>query len=813
MTKPRRCRSTPLATAKSYSKCHSQNCPNPQIIATLQDRGLWPKSNGHQNGANRGERRRQVRELGDLVATHDYIDEHGLLAYQVLRYEKVDDKGERKKTFLQRRPCPACKGEDRGGCGDKKCKRGWIWNLKGTPRLLYRLLAIIESASHPRPNGELRGIAVAEGEKCADAVTRIGLNGTTNSEGATKWHPEFNPYFRDRYVVIFEDHDSKGERHALIVARNLKGFARSIKIVRAKDLGLTEPKDDVADWIERREREGKPPEETKAELLAIIEQIPEWQDEERVGIEIDADSDDLVTTTGLAWRALIAKNAPPRLFRQGDLPVRIEHDDGGGLVTVPLTRERMAHELVRAASWTKEGRGSFKGLRVAGRPHHHHVDDVLATPDPELPILRRITAVPIFSADGRLITDPGYHAGILYNPPAGFQLPKLSDRPEEEELRQAISLVDELLLDFPFVEDSDRAHAIGLLLLPFVREMVDGPTPMHRGEAPLPGSGKDLLFEVILGVGLNGRVHRISECDSDAEWSKVITAALLESPGAILIGNVRHSLSSPQLAKALTDERWSGRVLGLSHIAHLPVRCVWAMTGNNPRLSDEMLRRSPRIRIDAKVAHPELRSKFTHPNLRAWAAKQRPQLIGAALTLAQYWITKEKPPPSATPLGSYEGWTYVIGGILECAGINGFLSSPADDAPISTETDAWNELATRWWGEFRDRAVGASELHAIAKETGLPLGRSQLQQAQQIVLGNKLIAIRGRIVAIEGAGNFQINPAGKYSGARQYQLVKVEPPQATPPAPETTNGSPVTSGPVLVVSNGHVDSETEPELF
>ena len=38
----------------------------------------------------------------------------------------------------------------------------------------------------------------------------------------------------------------------------------------------------------------------------------------------------------------------------------------------------------------------------------------------------------------------------------------------------------ELLGDFPFTGDAERPHAVGFLLLPFLRELVDGPTPIHH---------------------------------------------------------------------------------------------------------------------------------------------------------------------------------------------------------------------------------------------------------------------------------------------------------------------------------------------
>ena len=54
--------------------------------------------------------------MGKIVKTYDYKDESGQLLYQVVRYEPKD--------FRQRRP---------DGQG------GWIWNLQGVRRVLYRL--------------------------------------------------------------------------------------------------------------------------------------------------------------------------------------------------------------------------------------------------------------------------------------------------------------------------------------------------------------------------------------------------------------------------------------------------------------------------------------------------------------------------------------------------------------------------------------------------------------------------------------------------------------------------------------------------
>ena len=102
---------------------------------------------------------------------------------------------------------------------------------------------------------------------------------------------------------------------------------------------------------------------------------------------------------------------------------------------------------------------------------------MLATPDPGLPVLVGIVNTPVFGRNGTLLTAPGYHpdARLLYVPAPGFEV-RRSPRPTPADVAAARALIcDELLGDFPFVSPAERAHAVALLLLGFLRGMVDGP--------------------------------------------------------------------------------------------------------------------------------------------------------------------------------------------------------------------------------------------------------------------------------------------------------------------------------------------------
>ncbi len=145
----------------------------------------------------------QRRETGRR--TFDYRLSDGSLAYQVVRVDYTDGS----KSCWQRRP---------DGSG------GWVKNLEGVVRIPYRLPELLAAPAWAT-------VYIPEGEQCVEALRELGEVATCNSEGAEKWRPELNEYLRDRFVVILPDNDDRGRKHAELVARNLYGIARRVKVL------------------------------------------------------------------------------------------------------------------------------------------------------------------------------------------------------------------------------------------------------------------------------------------------------------------------------------------------------------------------------------------------------------------------------------------------------------------------------------------------------------------------------------------------------------------------------------------------------
>lgn len=473
------------------------------------------------------------------------------------------------------------------------------------------------------------------------------------------------------------------------------------------------------------------------------------KDDPRHKHRINVNEQDLKMLTSRAWTALTYFNDPPYLFANGNTPVRIV----GGANGVPTTSEdltvdTLSRESANTAYWMKlldKGR-----VMQPQYPPERVMRNMLAESDPGrfLKQLKRITNAPMFGPNGELETTPGYQptTGHWYAA-NGLDVAPVSKAPTRVEVEAALDLLlNELLGDFPFVGRAEIAHALSLMINPFVRDLIDGPTPLYGVESPTAGTGKGLLVALCLLPALGRPPMTMTQAENSEEERKRITSTLIALPEAVLIDNIAERIDSPNLASVLTLREWSDRVLGQSKNRTIPVRNTWVATGNNPSKSSEMARRIIRIRIDAKAERPEQRRAFRHPRIERWAKEHRARLVHAVLTLVQAWVADGMPRSHHT-LGSYDEWASVHGGILQVADVHGFLENMTDDRLMTVADDAaWETFVAEWWKDHRDRAVGVSELFKIAQKIDeFPLGQSPSERGQRTAFGMAMSRNRNRI--------------------------------------------------------------------
>ena len=637
----------------------------------------------------------------DQQVTYDYLDENRALLFQVVRRPG--------KKFAQRKPA---------GGGQ------WEWSIKGVRRVLYRLPDLISKAEET--------VYVVEGEKDAEQLIQDGLMATTCSGGAGKWRAEYSECLRDRDVVILPDNDEPGRNHALQVARSLFGIVGAVKIVELP--GLPD-KGDVSDWLGQGHG--------VAELLQLVEAADELVPDV-VRPRIQAAQQQLNVIIPDAWSALLAQNDPPQLFKSAGSLARIVTADG--TPRIEHASEDTAYGLlIRIADWYVIERGDERDTK----PPRDVAKDILAFPDDALPELEAVVTTPVFDRHGRLISEPGYHAHAkLWMHAVGGEAPvQVPTKPTEAEIDRALELLTEhLLVDFPFTEESDQAHALAAILLPFVRRMIDGPTPVHLIEAPTPGSGKSLLAELVSIVATGRSCESTTVTRNEDESRKKLTAILSRGNQIVVIDNVKGGLESAQLASAITAEIWSDRILGKTQMVDFPNRALWLVTGNNPKLTMEIARRCVRVRLEPVEERPWERVTFTHDPIREWAKEHRQSLVWAVLVIVQGWVASGMKPGAKT-IGSFESWARVIGGILHHAGVPGFLEDTEKLYDMAdTEGTEWRAFTTIWWERLGSSPVGVRELLELADKHDL-IGfaySARTEAAQRQRLGHALSAQRDR---------------------------------------------------------------------
>lgn len=168
---------------------------------------------------------------GTIKAVYDYTDEAGKLLFQVVRHEPKD--------FRQRR---------------SDGKGGWIWNLNGVRRVLYRLPEVLKT----------RSVLICEGEKDCETAHALGLVATTNPGGAGKWRDEYAQFLKGKRVCVIADADAPGAAQGRDAARSLVGVSESVRLIEA--LPGVPHKGDLTDFI----KVGG----TREKLLQIIKGTP-----------------------------------------------------------------------------------------------------------------------------------------------------------------------------------------------------------------------------------------------------------------------------------------------------------------------------------------------------------------------------------------------------------------------------------------------------------------------------------------------------------------------------------------------------------
>ena len=372
-----------------------------------------------------------------------------------------------------------------------------------------------------------------------------------------------------------------------------------------------------------------------------------------------------------------------------------------------------------------------------------------------LPELERIVTAPYFTATYQLHQTPGYHAQAkTYYHLTDSRLHdlKIPAQPTPAQVTAAKQLLlQEVLVDFPFSSEAERANAISTMLEPFIRSWFDV-TPFRLIESARAGTGKGLLGDALLYPFLGEMPTRSPEPKNPEGWQKLITTLLMTIPAVVFFDNIKRPVNDGSLEGILTNPQWGDRVLGGNQHIKLLNQATWLFAGNNVQIGEEIARRTVRIRMVAKTANPHQRKAFVHNPLREWLTAHRKEIVAAILTLIQHWIARDRPVYQDAPvLGSYEKWSEILHGILTVNEIPGFLGNLQDMIDLDKfDWDDISDLIQVLWEAHSEAVFDTNtvfQLIQVKEDLYIDLGNGN-ERSQVSKLGRLLSRNRERVYLV-----------------------------------------------------------------
>jgi hypothetical protein len=356
----------------------------------------------------------------------------------------------------------------------------------------------------------------------------------------------------------------------------------------------------------------------------------------------------------------------------------------------------------------------------------------------------------------------------------------------------ALALLQNLLGEFSFAAETDRAAALTALLTAAVRASLPV-APMFHVRAHMVGSGKSYLCELITSFATPQRGTPTTFPADDEECRKLLLAELLRGPAVVEFDNLTGDLvAHKSLCTALTSEHMSGRILGVSKTATVNTRVLFLSSGNNVGPVQDMARRCISIHLAPDCEVPATRT-FTRPDLVRDVLRERGRYVSAALTIIRAWIIAGRPRTECKSLASYGDWSELCRQPLMWLGCGDPTASIFQAMAEDPDRETLARLLKAWFAGFgkapamvRDAVKQAHTLydehaelrevlHDIADERG-EINRRKLgwwirRHAGRIVDGMRIVratgngsAERWQIEVVESVSSvlsLSSQPAGK----------------------------------------------------
>lgn len=393
-----------------------------------------------------------------------------------------------------------------------------------------------------------------------------------------------------------------------------------------------------------------------------------------------------------------------RHYQAGGLIVSISTDPSSGDPSiVPTSAPALTRELSVAATWERYD-GRAKDWVRCDPPSRHAGILYDAQNFRYLPPLAGLARQPYFrESDGELITQPGYDK--MARRYAVFDARKfIIPNPTPDAAQQALTLLEDLLTEFHFVAATDKSAALAAIFTAVVRPSLPHAPGFHV-RAPVFGSGKTYLCELIGAFAGPAHNDKVSYPTSSEEATKVILSLLLTSPAVVEFDDMDTDwIPHGTIKRMLTAEQITDRILGVSKTATVSTRTLFLGSGNNVGPIRDLLRRVLTIHIDPRCATPATIAYKGFPVDKV--RRYRDKYVAAVLTIIEAWRNDGMFRAEADSIVTFSGpWSDYCRYPLMWLGLPDPATSLLEQLRHDPDADALSGLMTEWYRAFGSTAT------------------------------------------------------------------------------------------------------------
>ena len=336
------------------------------------------------------------------------------------------------------------------------------------------------------------------------------------------------------------------------------------------------------------------------------------------------------------------------------------------LLLLEMTEEEVSEMIERHIEYYVDTPHGYRSVHLNPKFVRHY----LKRDDGALPTATTVAQLPIVLHSGLMLAGPGLHrpSGVIFRVPDELLLllPRTEDCTPSRVASAMRFLTDEWLCDV--ATDYPGKGVIIACALTIIERAILPERPAFFVAAGQRGGGKTTTIHMISKAGLGIPACAAAWSTDEDERRKALLSYFSAGLPLLAWDNITRgsTISCPHIEKALTNEFYSDRVLGVSEYRLVLSSTVHVFTGNNISPRGDMASRSLSVRLAVSRPDPENR-EFKHPDPLAWTDTHRGEILAALYTilLGNPRRNQEKGHPPAET--RFKDWWDIVGSAVEFA--------------------------------------------------------------------------------------------------------------------------------------------------